>query len=302
MRATIFLCIVSLLLIASIASLSAQETIVKSEIHKIFANGQWLAYEDKGNGPPIVLVHGTMADFRVWFNQIEPFSRRGRVIAYSRRYDWPNTLPGSGIDGSVPRQVEDLAAVIRGLGIAPVHLVGHSYGGQLSLFLALQHPDLVRSLVVAEPIVFSILANIPGAEADLKANQDFVSGVLRPALSSGNSERIVNAFLGYVAPGDFDHFRLEIQRVYVTNVPGFKADVAGAFAVPFSCDDARRISVATLVVASDGAPNVYRRTTDALSHCVVGSNLVTIPRTTHLMFLDNPQAFNEAVLTFVAKH
>ncbi len=294
--------LISFFLVASITGVAAQETTVKSETHKIFANGLWLAYKDQGHGPAIVLVHGTMADFRVWYNQIGPFSRRGRVIAYSRRYNWPNVLPGSGIDVSVQRQVDDLAAVIRGLGIAPVHVVGHSYGGQLALLLASQHPDLVRSLVVAEPILFGMLANMPEAQADLKANQDFVSNVLRPALSGGNAERIAKTFLGYIAPGDFDHFPLEIQHMYIANVPAFKTDLAGAFGVPFSCDDARRISVPTLVLASDGAPNVYRRTADVLSHCVVGGTLVTIPRTTHLMHLDNPQAFNEAVLNFVAKH
>src|SRR2546425_852726 len=101
------------------------------QTHKIFVDGLWLSYVDRGRGAPIVLVPGTLSDFRIWMNQVEPFSQHGRVLAYSRRYNWPNSAPGTGSDGSMQRQVEDLATLIKGMGLAPAHIVGHSYGGTI---------------------------------------------------------------------------------------------------------------------------------------------------------------------------
>ena len=73
------------------------------------------------------------------------FGRHYRVIAYSRRYHWPNAQPGTNPDASEV-QVDDLVVIIRMLKIAPAHLVGHSYGGAITYHLALRHPELVPRL------------------------------------------------------------------------------------------------------------------------------------------------------------
>ena len=55
----------------------------------------------------------------------------------------------------VLKLVDDLAVIIRMLKIAPAHLVGHSYRGAIAYHLALRHPELVRTLVLAEPVITS---------------------------------------------------------------------------------------------------------------------------------------------------
>jgi pimeloyl-ACP methyl ester carboxylesterase len=270
-------------------------------MQKVLVNGMPLWYVARGIGAPIVLVHGAMADLRVWFNQLEPFSHAGRVFAFSRRYSWPNTLPAAEADASVARQVDDLAGFIAALRLGRVHLVGHSYGGQLGLFLAIRHPEMVRTLVVAEPAVFSVLAGVPQAAADVQADLDFRTGEMGPALSSGDGDRITKTFLGYVDPGVFARIPPDIQNMYLTNVPAFEADLA-APGLPFACSEAGRITAPTLVLQSDGAPAVYRRTCEAVAGCIPGSTLLTIRRTNHLLQLDDPESFNEAVLAFIAKH
>jgi len=67
---------------------------------------------------------------------MKPLAVRYRVIAYSRRYHWPNAAPGQDADATLERQVENLAALMEALEIAPVHVVGHSYGGATALLLA----------------------------------------------------------------------------------------------------------------------------------------------------------------------
>lgn len=265
------------------------------QIHKIFINGLWLSYVDRGKGAPIVLVPGSMADLRIWTNQIEPLSRHNRVLAYSRRYNWPNSAPGTGADGSMQRQVEDLADLMRGLGLAPAHIVGHSYGGSIALFLALGHPEVVRTLVLAEPAVWTALENVPGMEASVKTRQDFVAAVSQ-ASASGDAERFVKTIVDFVAPGE--NVPSEIHNMFVSNVPAVKVENSARF----TCEDARHINVPTLVLAGDRSPLPFRHMAEIVARCVPGGELVKIPEAGHTMYLMNPQAFSDAVLAFVGRH
>ncbi len=274
------------------AGLSPRATAVQT--HKIFINGLWLSFVDRGSGAPIVLVPGNYSDFRIWVNQVEPFSQRGRVVAYSRRYNWPNSPPGTGADGSMPRQVDDLAALIRGVG-APAHIVGHSYGATIALFLALTHPEVIRTLVLAEPGVPPVLENVPGTEADVKARQDF-GALLAQAIASGDAERVVKLLEDFIAPGD--NLPPEIHNMFVSNVPAAKVEGSARF----TCQDARSITVPTLVVTGDRSPTFYRHMAEIVARCVTGGELARIPGASHPMQVMNPQAFNDAVLAFVAKH
>ena len=293
MRGTILL--MSLLLVASITGIAAQGSVGKPQIHKIFVNGLWLAYEDVGKGPPVVLVPGSLSDFRIWMNQVEPFSLRGRVLAYSRRYNWPNSAPGSGTDASMQRQVDDLAALIKGMGLAPAHIVGHSYGGTIALFLALGRPETVRTLVLAEPGVPAVLENVPGMEADLKARQDSATAAGQ-AFAIGDAERVVKTLWDFIAPGVT--LPSEIHSMFVSNVPAAKVE-GGA---RFTCEDARPITVPTLVLTGDRSPVFFRHVAEIVARCVPGAELARIPGASHPMQFMNPQAFNDVVLAFVAKH
>ncbi len=265
------------------------------QTHKIFINGLWLSYVDRGTGAPIVLVPGAISDFRIWMNQVEPFSQRNRVLAYSRRYNWPNSAPGAGADGSMQRQVEDLAALIKEIGLAPAHIVGHSYGGTIALFLALGHPEVVRTLVLAEPAPWAALDNVPGMEADLKAFLDFAAAYAQ-ALASGDAERIVKTLWDFVAPGE--NLPSEIHNTLVSNVPAAKVEKGARF----TCEDARHITKPTLVLAGDRSPMVFRHMAEIVARCVAGGELASIPGASHFMQLMNPQGFNDAVLAFVGRH
>jgi len=128
---------------------------------QVSANGLSFAYVEEGSGPPVILVHGSVSDYREWAKQMTPLARRYRVIAYSRRYHWPNPPAGADADASPDQQVEDLAAIINALGAAPAHVAGYSFGGAVALRLALRHPELVRSLILVEPGVVGVLGDLP---------------------------------------------------------------------------------------------------------------------------------------------
>ena len=129
------------------------------KLTEIPINGTTLNYMERGQGAPVLLVHGTLGDYRTWDGQIEALSRDHRVISYSRRYHFPNEWPPTASSFSAVIHAEDLAALIQRLDVGPVHLVGHSFGAFISLLVAREHPELVRSLTLAEPPVMSVDAS-----------------------------------------------------------------------------------------------------------------------------------------------
>ena len=117
----------------------------------IKTNGTNLEYIDEGQGDPVVFVHGSLGDFRSWNLQTGPSSKLHRVIAYSRRYHYPNAEPGERLDYSVDLHARDLESLIRDLGLQRPHIVGTSYGAYIALVLAAGRPEMVRSLTLGEP-------------------------------------------------------------------------------------------------------------------------------------------------------
>lgn len=137
------------------------------QLQAVQANGVELHYVTQGQGIPVVFVHGGLADYRVWAPQIERFAQHYRVIAYSRRYNYPNRAPALASEHSALVEAADLAALLRALDLAPSHIVGHSYGAFTALCLALAHPELVRALVLTEPPVLRWAADVAGGAAML---------------------------------------------------------------------------------------------------------------------------------------
>jgi pimeloyl-ACP methyl ester carboxylesterase len=283
-------------LVIPLASFTASSS--EGKTGKVSANGLSFAYVEEGSGSPVVLVHGSVSDYREWSGQMAPLARHYRVIAYSRRYHWPNLQPGTDADARLEHQVDDLAAIIREMGIGQAHVVGHSYGGAVALGLAFRHPELVRTLVLAEPAALGVLGNMPESDAVLKESQA-ARAEMKEAFATGDAERIVRTYAARVAPGEFEKAPPEIRQMLLTNVPAFQLDYNSRRS-PFTCDDARRIEVPVLVLAGDRSAMGLQRIAEAAARCIKGARFVRIPQATHWMQHDQAKAFNEAVLAFLA--
>src|SRR6476661_7178611 len=108
-----------------------------------------LHYEDVGRGTPILFVHEFAGDHRSWEPQLREFGKHYRCIAYAARGYKPSDVPADPAAYSYQHVMRDAVAVLDHLKIEQAHLIGLSMGGYTVLQVALNHPQRVRSLVLA---------------------------------------------------------------------------------------------------------------------------------------------------------
>lgn len=265
-----------------------------------------LAYVSQGEGEAVLFVHGGVNDYRSWYNQLPPFAERYRAVSYSRRYHWPNSQPGEGAICRIDQHVADLGGVIEALELAPVRLVGSSYGAMTALTLTIARPELVHSLVLGEPPLLPWLARTPEG---VELMETFLASAFEPAraaFAEGDSEAGVRSFInGVIGPGAFDRLPPQARAMMLDNAAVMGAETTTPpeqYFPHISPDDVRGLSVPVLLVEGDISPRMFGLITDELASALPNAERVTIPSASHGMHNQNPTAYNEAVLAFESKH
>ena len=264
-------------------------------------NGARLAYVEQGDGAPVVLVHGSMADYRTWDRQREALSRHYRVIAYSQRYfgtePWNPGWPKIGVQ----THSDDLAAFIRSLSAGPVHLVGWSSGANVAINLALQHPDLVKSVFAYEPSLASVVTD----SADRKAIADDRAAAFGPAVHAvraGDHTTAVRRLLDAVdnRTGALDGWPPEVQAVAMDNARTLPLELLNSAPAPtMTCAQLGQLKRVVVIARGELTRTSYRLMADAAAQCIGGSQHIVVPSARHLWPGDEPRAFSKAVVRFL---
>ncbi len=274
--------------------------------HSVRVNGADLAYATQGRGTAVVFVHGSLSDYRSWHAQMAPFAERYRLVVYSRRYHWPNAQPSAADIYAVAQHASDLGALIEMLSQGPAHIIGSSYGAMTALTLAVARPELVRSLVLGEPPLMPWLTRLPGGTTMLDA---FLATAFWPAgqaFARGDAETGVRTFInGVVGPGAFDRLPPQVQGMMLDNAPEMRIETATPpeqYFPALSTADIERLNMPVLLVQGEASPPIFGPITEELACLLPEKERVTIAAASHGMHAQNPAAYNEAVLAFLAKH
>jgi pimeloyl-ACP methyl ester carboxylesterase len=280
-------------------------------------NGTALAYREKGEGEPVVFVHGSASDLRTWEQQLPEIGTSYRAIAYSRRYARPNEDIDPDADDQMLPHVDDLTRFMRVVGAEPAHLVGHSWGAFICLLTAVRHPQLVRSLVLAEPPVLTLFMSIPPRPRELLwplvrrprtalAVLGFAARAHAPAQKAfrcGNDEwamqRMAHGLLGKDA---YERLPEERKQQARENLNTLRAQVLGAGFPPLSDDDVRSVAAPTLLMTGARSPAYPLRLVDRLQQLLPNAERVEIASASHLMHEENAAAVNQTILGFLARH
>ena len=283
----------------------AQSRPCGSEVQAIEINKATLHYFECGEGEPIVFVHGTLGDLNVFRTQAQTFATRFRVISYSRRYHPPNAPPRAQDADALSAHVADLGALVKELKATPAHLVASSYGAYVALALAVDHPELVRSLVLGEPPVLPLLSRTAVGEATRQSVLRRVIEPARKALESGNREEGLRRFVDAgTGPGSFDNFPPSVRTELVEKqAPALRLHLAemSALLPPLDCGDLGKLKLPTLLVTGERSAAMFLLITAELERCLEGESQVMVPNAGHGMHGDNPTFYSQTVLAFLQR-
>lgn len=265
-------------------------------------NGYDMAYAERGQGTPVVFVHGLGVDYRHFSAQMEPFAAaRYRPIAVSLRRFYPEPWRGEG-EFSLLQQSRDLAAFIRQLGSGPVHLVGHSYGGNVALYATQMAPHLVRTLTIAEGG-----GGIPAFTVDDSAQSQARAALFRSMtdkLARGETDAGLEMFVTFVnGPGAWTATPEAARQVLRDNAWTFAAYEADRDRWPrFSCEDARALNTPVLLMGAEKSPTRFGQILDKMQPCFRSVRRATVPNSSHAMARLNPAGFNSLLLGFLSSN
>ncbi len=276
-----------------------------------------LAYRVEGTGDPVVLVHGGVSDLRTWSKQVPVLGQHFRTIAYSRRFARPNDDILDGEDDQMQPHVDDLANFIQSSGATPSHLVGHSWGAFIVLLAAIQHPELVRSIVLIEPPVLSLFIDLPPkprqvlsllmkaprtAVAILKLGRKVMSPAEK-AFRRGDDKAAIEIFgKGVLGASRFSRLSPERMQQVWDNRKTEKAQMLGAGFPPLVDADVRTATVPALLLAGDASPYAFRRMSERLGDLLPNARLVVIDGASHIVHEDAPEKTNEILVEFLMAH
>jgi pimeloyl-ACP methyl ester carboxylesterase len=155
------------------------------------ARGIEIAWSERGQGTPVVMVHETAATQAVWDPLSDALSRELRSIAYDRRGWGASSEPDDYRRTTVEEQSEDAAALIEATADGPAVVCGTGLGAVIALDLLLRRSDLVYSAVLIEPTLFQLT---PLATEALSEDRH------RIEMAAANRENVIDVFLSGALP------------------------------------------------------------------------------------------------------
>ncbi|MHA2405565.1 MAG: alpha/beta fold hydrolase [Candidatus Hermodarchaeia archaeon] len=246
----------------------------------ISIKGKQIYYEINGEGIPLVMIHGSLCRHFLWKQQ-QSLSEVAKLVLLD--------LPGHGesepLEGRVTiRELAELVAnIVEGLGLTEVVPVGHSLGGGIAIQLALNHPHLLKGLVLAGTgAKLGVLpAILEGLQTDFQVAIDLAIGQL--GFASNTSSKVIEqvkseclrcdpniGYSDFAACNDFDE-RNRIQE----------------------------ITVPTLVLVGDQDQLTPIKWSQYLADKIPTSTLRIIKGAGHFVMAEQPRQFNLAIASFV---
>ena len=296
--------ILMLIGLASFLSLPAEadpKWPIPDGIKTVEVNGYDMAYQEAGSGIPLVLVHGMLADYRIWDGQVPAFSKSYRTIVVSLRHYYPEKWNGVGSDYSIAQHASDVAGLIKNLNLGQVHLLGHSRGGAVALSVARLYPEVIRTLILQDAAgMESLLPETPESQK-LVADAKAIGDTLRSNLAAGDMDKAGREFLDSLSgPGAWEKLPAERkQRVFENLWTAAATDER----LKLSCGDIQKFNFSVLLLTGERSPKRYGNTYSAMRQCKpdIPAPLI-VPNASHNMQRDNPEFFNKVVLDFLNQH
>lgn len=262
-------------------------------------SGIALPFLERGEGEPVLFVHGSLCDYRYWMPQLNGLSEHFRCIAPSLSHYWPAADACIQGDFGWESHVTELADFIAAMGLESVHLVGHSRGGCVAWHLARRYPRLVRSLVLADP--GGPLSRVDDDEAALPPATNTLRTRAADLIHSGEVEAGLELFVDSVSvPGAWKKSSAGFRQMAIANATTLPKQLQDPLP-PYAPRAAGEIKCRTLLIDGQRSPLMFRNNVEALEQWIAFARRVTIKGATHGMNGTHPDLFNTHVHTFITQ-
>ncbi len=272
---------------------------------EVEVNSVRLQYLDQGSGEPVIFVHGVISDHRAWEPIRDEIARKYRFIALTQRYFGTGPWKDDGKEFSVATFADDLAKFITSLDAGAVHLVGWSFGGQVAATAAVNNPSLIRSLILYEASVISVL---PAGSAEGKAAREDRGRIFAPAIAASKAGEPVKATrllleaVFQLPRGGSDREPQAFRTMWDDNARTTPLGFAAPPPPDLTCDVLKNFTQPTLVMRGEKTQPSFVMINEAISKCVPGAVQVVLPNVNHDGPVRDPAAFSAAVIEFLSKH
>jgi pimeloyl-ACP methyl ester carboxylesterase len=262
-------------------------------MENIKIEGIQIAFERKGSGHPLVLLHGALSDSRMWQRQIEYFSKKFTVVAWD--------APGCGQSSDPPEDfsladyADTLNSLINTLNLEKPHVLGLSFGGGLALEYYHRFPEVPKTLLLASAYA-GWAGSLPPEEVENRVKNGIQQSELPP--EKVVEKWIPTLFSESVTP-DAIHETASVMSEF--HPVGMRA-MLKAFAKADLRYILPQIKIPSLLIYGDADERSPLNLARELHKNIPASTLVTLPGVGHVANIEAPEIFNREVYRFLKSH
>lgn len=271
-------------------------------LHRLEVEDGTVEFSDRGEDEPLLLVHAGV--FAAWFPVLadDPALAGFRLVG-PIRVGYDATAPAPGRHLTLADHARHCAAVLDALGIGQAHVLGHSSGSLVGLQLALDRPDLVRSLVLVEPAAATSLLPPAVAEGFGRVNERMVA-----TAASGDLGTAFDTFMRVVCAEDHRDVLLAalgpdgLRRAERDCGFFFRDEVRAVQEWALPDADAMRVTSPVLLVQGGASPPVVHALVSGLAGRLPDAEIATVECADHLLPLRDPAALARIAAAFATRH
>jgi pimeloyl-ACP methyl ester carboxylesterase len=262
-------------------------------------NGVSLFYEEVGEGTPLVFVHEFAGEARSWHLQVRFFARRYRTIAFNARGYPPSDVPDDPKAYSQDQAADDIRGLLDALGIKKAHICGLSMGGYATLHFGLRYAERALSLVVAGAGYGSVAGEREKFRRDVEETAMRFERDGMKAVAEFYTKGPTRVQFKDKDPAGwlefYDMFCTQSAKGHAQTMRGVQMSRPSVYELEAGME---RMTVPTLIMTGDEdepclEPAIF------MKRKIPSSGLVVMPKAGHTINLEDPDAFNRAVLDFL---
>ena len=261
-------------------------------------NGIDIHLRETGEGSPIIFVHGYTGNSRNWALTIPALRENFRTISVDLRGHGLSAKPASEDDYALEVMADDVYELLKSLDVTECVLVGHSMGGMVSQLLILDHPEIVRALVLVDTA-----AEVPKGllyDNRRKERARLVEIAREKGMEAVFEEQLRITPIHPALKTNPRYIDIWREQFLMTSREAYIAGANGMASRRSVVADLAKVTVPTLIICGE-KDEPFVEPSRLMHAAIAGSELVIIPGAGHGPQMETPGAFNRVLTEFLAK-